>query len=284
MPMILGRETGAVGYGMIPLTPHAPPIPSEEQAFQVLRTAVTTGCRFWNAGEFYGTPECNSMTLLNRYFTENPDDAVKTILCVKGASEPNLMPNGSPDFVAASIETCLKQLGGVAKIDMFECGRRDVKVPLDVTLSTLAKFVDEGKIGGVALTEVNAETIRQATKITKIVAVEVELSLWSRDPLHNGIAETCAELDIPLIAYSPLGKGILTGGLRSANDFKANDLRKMFPRFQAQNFETNLKLVNALEQFSKEKQCTPAQLALGWLCALSERPDMPSIIPIPGTG
>ena len=165
-----------------------------------MRSAVTSGCNFWNGGEFYGTPESNSLTLLNEYYALYPEDADKVVLNIKGAMGPGMKPDGSPEYVRKSVENCLKMLGERGKIDMFECARRDPTVPLEKTLKALAELVDEGKIGGVALSEVNANTIRESAKITKIVAVEVELSLWSTEPLTNGIAEACAELDIPIIA------------------------------------------------------------------------------------
>ena len=165
-----------------------------------MRSALISGCNLWNGGEFYGTPESNSLTLLNEYYARYPEDADKVVLNIKGAMGPGMKPDGSPEYVRKSVENCVKMLGGRGKIDMFECARRDPTVPLEKTLKALAEMVDEGKIGGVALSEVNANTIRAAAKITKIVAVEVELSLWTTDPLTNGIAEACAELDIPIIA------------------------------------------------------------------------------------
>ena len=165
-----------------------------------MRSALSSGCNFWNGGEFYGTPESNSLTLLHDYFARYPEDADKVVLNIKGAMGPGMKPDGSPEYVRKSVENCLRMLGKRGKIDMFECARRDPTVPLEKTLKALAELVDEGKIGGVALSEVNANTIRESAKITKIVAVEVELSLWSTEPLTNGIAEACAELDIPIIA------------------------------------------------------------------------------------
>ena len=199
MPKIAGRQVGGVGYGMISLL--APPNPpSLDQAIAVLRNAVLSGCTLWNGAEFYGTPDYNSLNILNRYFEKYPEDAAKVVLSIKGACEPDRSPNGNPEFVKQSIANCLELLGGRAKIDMFEPGRRDLNVPLEVTLGTLAELVEQGKIGGVALSEVNAGTIEQAAKITKIVAVEIELSLWQREPLDNGIADTCGRLGIPIIA------------------------------------------------------------------------------------
>ena len=176
-------------------------MPPEEESFAAMRAALSTNCNLWDGGEFYGpSPDINSLTLLNKYFTKYPEDADKVVLNIKGALQPGLIPDGSPKFVRQSVERCLEMLGGKGKIDMFECGRRDPNTPLETTLATLEALVNEGKIGGVALSEVNADTIRAAAKITNIVAVEVEVSLFCTDPLSNGIATACAELDIPIIA------------------------------------------------------------------------------------
>lgn len=173
--------------------------PNDEQSFAAMRAALANGCNFFNGGEFYGPTEKNSLALLNRYYTKYPEDADKVVLNIKGGMR-GMTPDGTPEGVRASVKNCLKQLGGKGRIDMFECGRRDNKVPLRTTLQALGELVKEGKIGGVALTEVNADTIREAAGITKIVAVEVELSLWSTEPLTNGVAQACAELGIPMIA------------------------------------------------------------------------------------
>ena len=165
-----------------------------------MRAALSTNCNLWNGGEFYGPPDANSLTLLKKYYTKYPEDADKVLLNIKGAIRPGLVPDGSPAFVRQSVEQCVEMLGGKGKIDMFECGRRDPNTPLETTLATLGELVKEGKIGGVALSEVNADTIRAAAKITKIVAVEVEISLFSTEPLSNGITIACAELNIPIIA------------------------------------------------------------------------------------
>ena len=165
-----------------------------------MRAALSSGCNLWDGGEIYGTPTDNSLTLLNKYFAAYPEDADKVVLNIKGAMSPDRIPDNSPAFVRQSVENCLKLLGERGKIDMFECARKDPNTPLKDTLEALAELVDQGKIGGVALSEVSAATIRQAAKITKIVAVEVELSLWQTEPLTNGIAQACFDLDIPIIA------------------------------------------------------------------------------------
>jgi pyridoxine 4-dehydrogenase len=205
-----------------------------------------------------------------------------------------LQPDGSPEFVKKSVNHCLEMLGGRGRIDMFECARRDPNVPLEQTLCALAELVNEDEIGGVALSEVSADTIREAAKITKIVAVEAELSLWSTEPLTNGIAKACAELHIPIIAqvtlnlkifskqavnyldsYSPMGRGMLTGRIKSFEDIPDKDIRKLLPRFQPENFENNMKLVKELEAIATKKSCTLAQLALGWVRSLQRERECP---------
>jgi len=210
------------------------------------------------------------------------------VLNVKGAmrTKPELRPDGSASFIRQSVEKCIEMLGPGGKIDMFECARRDPDVPLQETLGTLKEFVDAGKIGGVALSEVSANTIREASKITKIVAVEIELSFWTREPLTNGIVAACAELDIPIHAYSPLGHGFLSNTLRSPSDLPSTgnfDWRTILPRFAAENFDANLRLVDAITIIANRKACTTAQLALAWLVGLSRKQGMPEIIPIPGS-
>ena len=165
-----------------------------------MRAALSAGCNLWDGGEFYGTPDANSLTLLKKYFTRYPEDAEKVILNIKGALQPDMIPDGSPRFVRQSVEHCLEMLGDRGRIDMFECARRDPNTPLETTIATLEDLVKEGKIGGVALSEVNANTIRAAAKITKIVAVEIEISLFSTEPLYNGITQACGELNIPILA------------------------------------------------------------------------------------
>ena len=166
-----------------------------------MRAALTHNCNLWDGAEFYGpSPDINSLSLLKKYYAQYPEDADKVVLNIKGALQPNMIPDGSPAFVRQSVERCLEMLGDTGKIDMFECARRDPHTPLETTLATLDEFVKDGKIGGIALSEVSADTIRAAAKITKIVAVEIEISLFCTDPLTNGITQACAELDIPIIA------------------------------------------------------------------------------------
>lgn len=201
MPTILGRNVGPIGYGLMSLTMGLPEsLPTEEQAFAALSTAADLGCAIWNGGEFYGGPSYNSLTLLDRFFNKHPEYVDKVIINIKGSMKPNWTPDGSPEYIKHSVESCVEMLGPRAHIHMFECARRDTKVPLETQMTTLKTMVNEGKIGSIALSEVNANTIREASELVKISAVEVELSVWNTGPLKNGIAEACAQLDIPILA------------------------------------------------------------------------------------
>lgn len=175
-----------------------------------MREALKQGSNFWNAGEIYGTPERNSLHLLNEYFTKYPEDAEKVVLSVKGAFKPGQpVMDGSKENVIRSIEECLRVLDGKKSLDIFECARVDPNVPIEDTVSFIAPYVKAGKVGGIGLSEANAANIRRAAKVHTIAAVEAELSLWSTHIFDNGTVDVCGELGIPIIAYSPLGKGFL---------------------------------------------------------------------------
>jgi len=247
-----------------------------------MRAALAAGANFWNGGELYGTPEHNSLHLLNRYFTEYPEDAEKVVISIKGCAGPNFVPDGSEEGVRRSVDNCVKLLGGKKTLDLFQCARVDPKTPIETIIAALAACVKEGKIKGISLSEVRAETIRRAHKVHPICGVEVEFSLWATDILTNGVAATCAELGIPIVAYSPLGRGFLTGDIKSVDDLPEGDRRRMMPRFQPDVFPKNLELVTELEKLAKKKGCKPGQLGLAWVKSFNGKPGMPTIIPIPG--
>jgi len=283
MPQLVGKEVSKTGYGLMGLTWRANPQP-EEASFKAMRASLAAGCNFWNAGEFYGTPELNSLTLMEKYFTKYPEDAGKVVLSIKGgANLQTTVPDGSPEGIRRSIDNCLKVLNGKKFIDIFESARVDPNTPIETTLKVIEdEYVKTGKIGGIALSEVGATSIEKAVKITKVAAVEVELSLWATDVFENGVAAACAKHSIPLVAYSPIGRGMLSGQIKSPDDIPATDFRKTLPRFQPGAFEVNLKLVKELEKIAKQKNVTPAQLAISWVRSLSEKNGNPVIIPIPG--
>jgi pyridoxine 4-dehydrogenase len=174
-----------------------------------MRTAIKNSCTFWNGGEFYGPDTYNSPVLLERYFAKYPEDADKVVLCIKGAVRRPYTVDGSAEHVRVSIDNVLRQLGGRKKLDIFQCARRDPNTPLEVTFGVMQReYIDKGLLGGIGLSEVSAATIHEAVKIAKIAVVEVELSLFSTEVLINGVAEACAQYDIPLVAYSPMSHGV----------------------------------------------------------------------------
>ncbi|KAI1260322.1 Aldo/keto reductase [Xylariaceae sp. FL1019] len=283
MAQVLGKEVGPIGFGLMGFTWRANPC-STEQAIEAMRTALKRGMTLWNGGEFYGPPEYNSLVLVEKYLEKYPEDADKFVLCIKGGMNmKEQRADGSPENTRRTIDDCMAPLKGRKRIDLFEFARRDPKVPMETTFSVMDKeYVQTGKIGGISLSEVRAETIHEAVKHTKVSAVEVELSLFTTDVLENGIAAACAQHGIPLIAYSPLGMGLLTGQIRKFEDLPEDSVLRHFPRYQPGNFETNIELVNEVEKLAKKKGCTPAQFAINWVRTLSRRPGMPVIIPIPG--
>ena len=206
----------------------------DEQAFAAMKAAVNNGATFWSSADFYGTTDpLAGVKLVRRYFEKYPEDANKVKLFIKGCADPTtLAPLNDRAGVRASAENCLRALGGAKSIDVFGPARQNPGVPLEETLGELKALVSEGKIGGVGLSEVGPETIKKAHAICPLSLVEVEFSLWSTDILTNGVAATTKSLNIPIIAYSPLGRGFLTGQLKSAKDIPEGDIRGYLDRFQ----------------------------------------------------
>jgi pyridoxine 4-dehydrogenase len=237
----------------------------------------------WNGGDFYGTPENNSLHLINRYLTAHPEDTDKFVLCIKTGLRDHATytmdcsPEGLREYANRSLDI-LK--GTLTKIDIFGIARVDRNVPVEESVKALAQLRDEGKIGGIQLTEVRAETIRRAASVTKIDMVEAEISLWSTEVFSNGVAEACAEHGIVLVAHTPLGGGILTGKYESSDDLPPT--MKFRPRFAPENFENNIKLIKKVKELASSKGCTPAQLALSWVKKKGTEPGMPVIVPVVG--
>jgi pyridoxine 4-dehydrogenase len=198
MPVILDKQVSPVGYGLASLA-GGPKIPSLDVALECLHTAATSGSLAWNAGEFYGTPEYNTLTILRAFREKYPDLADKVLLNIKGAIK-NFMPIGTPEFVRESVDRYKEQLGPGWEIDMFETARRDRNVELGITMGTLKALAEEGKIRSVALSEVSAQTIQEAYEVVPVSSVEIEFSLWETGPMRNGILKTCKELEISVFA------------------------------------------------------------------------------------
>ncbi|KAL8851242.1 MAG: hypothetical protein Q9221_003873 [Calogaya cf. arnoldii] len=285
MVLINGTDVGHTGYGMMNLTWRTTPIP-DTQAFATLNAALSTNTTFWNGGEIYGPPHANSLHLLARYFTAHPSAASRVILSIKGGGVPNvpLKMDGSRTNIHRSINESLSILSSTPKqkIDIFQPARLDPTTPLEETISAIAEYVSAGKVGGIGLSEVDAETIRKAHAIHPIAAVEVELSLHTPDILTNGVATTCGELGIPIVAYSPLGRGLLTSQLNSADDIDDDDIRHHLPRFAPGNLESNALVSRELMRIAERKGVTAAQIAVAWVRGWSARDGCGEIIPIPG--
>ncbi|KAI0465505.1 putative aldo/keto reductase [Xylaria cf. heliscus] len=283
MPTLAGKVVGKNGLGLMRLTARGSNIPDED-AFALLKAAITAGVNCWNGADFYGTPEHNSLHLLSRYFAAYPEDADKVVICIKtGVVDMRTFSlDCSPGAIRNFVTNANSILGGRKKIDVFGIARVDPKVPIEETVTALAELVSEGAIGGIQLSEVGPETIRRAASIARIDMVEAEVSLWATEIFHNGVAATCSELNIPIVAHTPLGAGMLTGKFRGPDDLEPNDHHRFFPRFQPENFHKNLELVDALNQVARLKECTPAQLALNWVKLQGNKTGVPPLIPVFG--
>ncbi|CRG89312.1 pyridoxine 4-dehydrogenase [Talaromyces islandicus] len=278
---IVNKNVGSIGFGLMGLTTR-PKKTSYDDAVKVMKRALDLGANFWNAGEFYGPPDANSLQLLEYYFRKYPEDSGKVVLSIKGCFSLAGGPDNSPESVRKSIDNCLDKLQGRVPISIFEPARIDPKVPIEETIKVFAEYVKKGKIGGIGLSECSAATIRRAHAVYPISAVEIEMSLFTTDALENGVAATCAELGIPIVAYSPLGWGFLTGQFKSLSDLDENDFRRHQPRFQPGAFEANLRIAEEVQKISASKGVTPAQTAIAWVKAQGQTSHMPQIVPIPG--
>ncbi len=249
----------------------------EKESLATLHRAVELGITFWDTADAYG-PHTNEL-LLSKALKgiRNKITLATKFGIVRDPQNPMLRGmNGTPAYTQTCCEASLKRLE-VDVIDLYYLHRVDPATPIEVTVGAMAQLVKQGKIRGIGLSEVSSTTIRKAHAIHPITAIQTEYSLWSRDP-EEDILKTCKELGIAFVAYSPLGRGFLTGQLKKFEDFAADDYRRMSPRFQGENFEKNLQLVQQLEKLAIQKGCTTSQLALAWVLNQGDH-----IFPIPGT-
>lgn len=249
-----------------------------------MKHAFESGARFWAAAEYYGSPEHNSLHLIAAYFKTYPEDADKVIVSVKIGLDPVTRQLAVDEAgVRKGYEACAKILDGVKKIDIITCARIDPEVPVEISIEALSKLVQEGKVGGVGISECAAATVRRAAKVCKIEAVEVEFSMFTTDVLTNGVAEAAREVGAVIAAYSPLGRGVLTGAISGTASLDADDPRRAHPRFAEESLQNNLKLVNEVGSVADRVGATKGQIALQWLRAQSGHGEMPQILPLPGT-
>ncbi|WP_116364283.1 aldo/keto reductase [Parahaliea mediterranea] len=245
----------------------------------VLDGALQQGVTFWDTADMYG-PWTNEQ-LLGRFFKQQPHARAQVQLATKFGNVRNargefLGVNGRPEYVKSACDASLKRLG-VDYIDLYYQHRVDPQVPIEDTVGAMAELVAAGKVRHLGLSEASAQTLRRASAVHPIAALQSEYSLWSRD-VEAEILPTCRELGIGFVAYSPLGRGFLTGAIRSRSDLDADDWRLNNPRFSAENFHLNLQLVDAVSALANDRGCTPAQLALAWLLARDD-----ALVAIPGT-
>jgi aryl-alcohol dehydrogenase-like predicted oxidoreductase len=248
----------------------------ERQSIVAIHRAIDIGVTLLDTADVYG-PFTNERLVGGAIKDRREKVAVATKFGnVRGADGTWLGISGHPDYIRQACDDSLKRLG-VDVIDLYYQHRVDPETPIEDTVGAMAELVKAGKVRYLGLSEAAPETIRRAHAVHPISALQTEYSLWSRDP-EQGVLATCRELGITFVAYSPLGRGFLTGRFRSPEDFAPDDWRRSNPRFQGENFARNLALATTVQHLARVKNCTPAQLALAWL--LSRGMD---VIPIPGS-
>jgi len=267
-----------IGLGCMGLTGVYGVAPTESEAIELIQTAIREGCNFFDSAAVYAFRK-NEEVLGKAIQGKREGLVIATKFGVEWDATKGAVTglNSKPETVKKSCAESLSRLG-ISCIDLFYQHRVDPNTPIEETVKALAELIKEGKIRYYGLSEASAETIRKANKIHPVAAVQVEYSLWTRDIEENGVLSTCRELGIPIVAYSPVGRGFLSGQIKKPEDIPKDDWRASNPRFQGENFEKNLQLVNQVEAIANKKGCTPSQLALAWV--LSKGDDM---FPIPGT-
>ena len=270
-----GLEVSALGLGCMGMSEFYGPT-DEAESIATLHRAIDLGVTFLDTADVYG-PFKNEQ-LVGRAIKDRRDRVVLATKFgnVRGPDGKFVGQNGRAEYVRSACEASLRRLG-VTTIDLYYQHRVDRSVPIEETVGAMAELVRDGKVRYLGLSEASPATIRRAAKVHPIAALQTEYSLWTRDP-EDEVLATCRELGIGFVAYSPLGRGFLSGRFKKFEDLPPEDFRRNHPRFQGENFRKNLDLVARVEAIAREKRCTPSQLALAWLLAQGR-----DIVPIPGT-